>query len=107
VGEIQDEYDVEEKEVERGEDGCYNVRGRVEISKLNEDYGFELPEEEDINTIGGLVARLADRVPKSGESVNLGDVVFTVIKSDARKIERVRIDVKKEAKSAEAPQKEK
>lgn len=102
VGEIQDEYDVEEKEVERGEDGCYNVRGRVEISKLNEDYGLELPEEENINTIGGLVARLADRVPKAGESINLGSTVFTVMKSDARKIERVRIDVKKENKSADA-----
>ncbi len=93
VGEIQDEYDVEEKEVERGEDGCYNVRGRVEISKLNEDFGLDLPEEEDINTIGGLVARLADRVPKAGESVTMGRITFTVLKSDARKIERVRVNV--------------
>lgn len=96
VGEIQDEYDVEEKEVERGESGCYNVRGRVEISKLNEDYGFDLPDEEDINTIGGLVARLADRVPKAGESVTMGKLTFTVLKSDARKIERVKIEVKQD-----------
>ena len=106
VGEIQDEYDVEEKEVERGEDECYNVRGRVEIAKLKEDYGLDLPEEEDVNTIGGLIARLADRVPKAGESVRLGNMKFTVLKSDARKIERVRIDVDKAA-PAETGQEEK
>jgi putative hemolysin len=96
VGDIKDEYDTEEREIEDCGDSCYMAKGRLEISKLNADpYDLNLPEEGDTTTVGGFVTALFGYLPKPGESIAYGNVYFSVIKADERKINRVKIEVKK------------
>jgi putative hemolysin len=96
VGEIKDEYDTDERDVEDCGNSCYLAKGRVEIGALNaEPYKMDLPEEGGVNTISGFITALFGYVPKQGESITYGSVVFTIVKSDERKINKVKIEVHK------------
>ena len=70
--------------------------GRVELSTLKDDFGLDLvPEddEEDIDTIAGLVASLVGRVPQRGELIGYarGGVDIEVLDADPRRIKRLRL----------------
>jgi CBS domain containing-hemolysin-like protein len=71
VGEITDEYDVERPPVEHLEDGSVRVTARLPIEDLGELFGVELPEDE-VETVGGLLAQTLGRVPIPGASVDIG-----------------------------------
>ena len=68
VGEITDEYDEETIEVEQREDGTTRVSSRYPIDDLDELFGFEV-EEEDVDSVGGLMAKHLGRVPIAGSTV--------------------------------------
>ncbi|MCX8093593.1 MAG: hemolysin family protein [Candidatus Goldbacteria bacterium] len=93
VGDIKDEYDIEEKEIEQIDDKTYIVKGKLEIEKINNQIGIDIPIDEDVNTIGGVVMALAGKVPRAGETVKLGNILFTVLKSDERKVEKIKIEI--------------
>ena len=80
VGEIEDEFD--DKAGETGiytlADGSHRVAGDVEIAAVNEAFVVNFPVDE-FDTIGGLVAHELGRVPRRGEAVTVGDLVFTVM----------------------------
>jgi len=80
VGEIEDEFD--EKNGESGiytlADGSHRVAGDTDIQAVNEAFGTLLPLD-DFDTIGGLVAQELGRVPRRGEAVTVGSLVFTVM----------------------------
>jgi magnesium and cobalt transporter len=80
VGEIEDEFD--ERDAESGvytlADGTHRVAGDTEIAAVNEAFGTALPEE-DFDTIGGLVAHELGRVPRRGETVDVGGLRFSVM----------------------------
>jgi magnesium and cobalt transporter len=80
VGEIEDEFD--EKDRESGiytlADGSERVAGDASIEAVNAAFATALPSNE-FETIGGLVAHDAGRVPRRGESVTLGGLAFTVM----------------------------
>jgi magnesium and cobalt transporter len=80
VGEIEDEFD--DKDAESGiytlADGSQRVAGDVDIVNVNEAFGTLLPNDE-FDSIGGLVAHELGRVPRRGEAVTIGDLVFTVM----------------------------
>jgi CBS domain containing-hemolysin-like protein len=89
VGDIRDEYDVEEPEIEAGLDGRrYWVSGRLTIDELSEALGQEF-EAEDVTTVGGLVYQHLGRVPRNGEQFTLGGFRVIVERVRRRKIERV------------------
>jgi CBS domain containing-hemolysin-like protein len=71
VGEITDEYDVERPPVDHLEDGSVRVTARLPIEDLGELFGVELPEDE-VETVGGLLAQTLGRVPIPGASVDIG-----------------------------------
>jgi putative hemolysin len=85
VGEIQDEYDVEEPLVVPLEDGVLRLDGRLDADDFNDFTGSAIGAE-DVETIGGLVARELARVARSGDTVEIGDWVFEV-----EVVERTRI----------------
>ena len=94
VGEIDDEYDPQSvDEIERlDEDVCFTL-GRTHIDEINEAMSFELPEDGDFDTIGGLVFSELGRVPQIGESVLWqGKVKITVVEASKRRIDRVRLE---------------
>ncbi|GAA2955802.1 hemolysin family protein [Streptomyces enissocaesilis] len=71
VGEITDEYDRELPPVEELDDGCYRVTARLDIGDLGELFGFDEFDDEDVETVGGLLAKALGRVPIAGASVTV------------------------------------
>jgi magnesium and cobalt transporter len=82
VGEIEDEFDEKDGDssVYTLADGSHRVAGDADISAVNEAFGAHFPEE-DFDTIGGLVAHELGHVPRRGEALALGGLVFTVMLS--------------------------
>ena len=76
VGEITDEYDEEEVEVEQLEDGSARVSPRYPVDDLDELFGFDV-EEEDVDSVGGLMAKHLGLVPIPGSSVEAHGLRFT------------------------------
>ena len=66
VGEITDEYDRELPPVEDLGDGRYRVTARLDIGDLGELFGLEEYDDEDVETVGGLLAKALGRVPIAG-----------------------------------------
>jgi len=80
VGEIEDEFD--DKDADSGiytlADGSQRVAGDVSINAVNEAFSTSLPND-GFDSIGGLVAHRLGRVPRRGESVTIGELVFSVM----------------------------
>jgi CBS domain containing-hemolysin-like protein len=97
VGEIEDEHDVEQgPKLTWRPDGTLIADARTTIEEFEEIVGVVLSEEEhdeDIDTLGGLVFYLADRVPGRGELIEhpASGIVFEVVQADPRRIKRLRI----------------
>ena len=85
VGEITDEYDQEEAELEQVGSDTFRVSGKASIDDVNELLGVELPDEE-WDTVAGLVLDLFGRIPKKGE-----DVVFEGLRFKAEEVQGRRI----------------
>ena len=90
IGEIQDEFDVEEPAVEPLPDGGVRVSARMSIDEVNELIDGDLPEG-DWDTIGGLVFNLLGHVPAEGERAQCDGRTLTAEKVQGRRIGRVRI----------------
>ncbi|MCC6918190.1 MAG: HlyC/CorC family transporter [Alphaproteobacteria bacterium] len=97
VGEIDDEHDTdEEPHLELRQDGSFDADARATIEDLEKAAGIELMiggERPEMETIGGLVAALAGRVPQTGEIVrhDQSGLEFEVSDADPRRLKRVRI----------------
>ena len=80
VGEIEDEFDEKsgESDIYTLADGSQRVAGDAAIEAVNEAFGLQLPDDE-FDTIGGYVADQLGRVPRRGESVDIGNLCFTVM----------------------------
>ena len=86
VGEITDEYDVEESTVVPLGDDTWRVQAKMPIWEFNEQVGAELPEDEDWKTIGGLVASALGKVPEAGDEVTYDGFEFRVERVSRRRI---------------------
>jgi CBS domain containing-hemolysin-like protein len=85
VGEIRDEFDVEEPEITGLESGSYSIDGRATIQTVNEALDTEF-ESEDFDTIGGLVLGQIGRAPEEGDEVRLDGCTLTVDEVDGNRI---------------------
>jgi CBS domain containing-hemolysin-like protein len=84
VGEITDEYDEEEIEVEQLEGGATRVSSRYPIDDLDELFGFDV-EEEDVDSVGGLMAKHLGRVPIPGSWVEAHGLRFEAEETAGRR----------------------
>nr|WP_281353473.1 hemolysin family protein [Phytoactinopolyspora mesophila] len=73
VGEIADEYDTTEEPVQMLDDGTVRVSSRLQIGELGQLFGLEL-DDDDVDTVGGLLAKHLGRVPISGAHVQVGEL---------------------------------
>jgi putative hemolysin len=91
VGEIQDEYDVEEEMVVRLSDDEIRIDGRVAVDELAElfDTTLALEDEAEYDTIGGLVFHRIGRVPVPGDQVEIDGLRLTVESTDGRRVGKV------------------
>jgi CBS domain containing-hemolysin-like protein len=91
VGEIRDEYDDEERQIETEEGQRYWVNGRLTLADLSEMLGHDFTRD-DVTTIGGLVLELLGRVPRAGEALTIGPYRVIVERVVRRKIERIYLE---------------
>ena len=92
VGEIQDEYDWEERPVERLRDGSLVVEGTLSAADLRERYEIPLPESGEFETVAGFMLEQLGSMPKGGEVVALGGWRFTVVDVERNRISKVKIE---------------
>jgi magnesium and cobalt transporter len=91
VGDIEDEYDFDEEEdnilpVKEGELGKrWRIKALTEITQFNEALGTALTND-DVDTIGGLVANHLGRMPRKGEKFDIDHLRFEVLRADARQV---------------------
>jgi CBS domain containing-hemolysin-like protein len=100
VGEIVDEYDKEtEAEIRKIDDDVCEALGRAHVDQINEMMGFDLPESETFDTIGGFVFAELGRVPAVGEKLTWQESVrVTVLEASRRRVNRVRLErIRKES----------
>lgn len=92
VGEIHDEYDVEETPFEQIDGHTYRTDGRTPVEDVNSKAGLHLPTDE-YDTIGGFVFGLFGRPAQAGEQIAYGGANFVVEEADGRRIRKLRIEV--------------
>ena len=90
VGDITDEYDIEEPTVEHLPDGTLRVPGGTSIDDVSDELGVELPDTE-WDTVGGLVFNLLGHVPEEGECVRFQGLEFRTERVKGRRIVSVHI----------------
>jgi len=94
VGEIEDEYDIQEARYRRLSSHQFLFNGRVEVDEVNDLTGLAIPKE-DYETLGGFLLKAFRRVPREGESLIFRDAQFTIQKADERSIHEVIITLPK------------
>lgn len=90
VGDIQDEYDLEEEWLVEEPDGSVVVDARFPIEELEEHFGIEV-ERDKFDTVAGLIFHLIGRIPMIGEEIENDSLHMTVLDAGERNIKQVRI----------------
>jgi magnesium and cobalt transporter len=91
VGDIEDEYDFDEVEdnilaIEQGANGSrWRIKALTEIEQFNAALGTTF-SDEDVDTIGGLVANHLGRVPRKGDIIDIDSLRFEILRADARQV---------------------
>jgi len=92
VGEITDEYEKTPPEpIKKVDRNTIEVDARTYVDDLNDQFEWNLPEDEDYDTIGGFVFSRLGYVPKTGESFDYENLKFTITSAEARRIKHIRI----------------
>jgi magnesium and cobalt transporter len=92
VGEIDDEFDVEDDQnIRRDAERQFTVRGVTRIGEFNEYFGARLSEAEGFDTIAGLLMKQLGHLPRRGESANIEGFEFRVLRADRRRIDTLRV----------------
>ena len=90
-GEIEDEHDSEDILEERISENEYRFSARIEVDYLNDEYGFNFEEEEDYETIGGLIIHKTESIPDAGTRIELDNCVIEVEAVSEHRIDIVRV----------------
>jgi CBS domain containing-hemolysin-like protein len=95
VGEILDEFDQDEPEVQTVEPSVYLINGQVRVKDANERLGISLPLEASYDTLGGLVVERLGHIPRRGDMVSIDEsgLTLTVIQMLGRRVGRVKVTV--------------
>jgi CBS domain containing-hemolysin-like protein len=88
VGEIEDEFDVAEVQIEQLDDDTYRIDGMFPIDEFNERFGTSLPDD-DFHTLAGFVFGQLGRAPQPGDDVEYDGMRFDVLEVDGNRIEKL------------------
>lgn len=99
VGEIDDEYDINDRNIIKIAPSEYVVDGSISLFDLNDEIGTEF-ESNDFESIGGLVLGALNGAPKVGDKVTVDNADFRVLKLDKNRIEKLKIVVKEKEEEA-------
>lgn len=91
VGDIEDEYDEEEELFFLQSDGSWIVDARMNILDAQEQFGINIPQEGEYDTIGGYIFACAGAIPSKGFVIHQDDFEIEIIDSNERVVEKIRI----------------
>ncbi len=92
-GEIEDEHDTRNLTARQIGEGEYEFSGRMEIERINEEFDLDMPESDDYKTVAGYILCHYQTLPRSGETVEIGDYRFTILRRKTTKIELIRMKI--------------
>ncbi|PIQ16940.1 MAG: hemolysin [Flavobacteriaceae bacterium CG_4_8_14_3_um_filter_34_10] len=95
-GEIEDEHDITELIEEKFSDTLYKFSARLEVDYLNENYKLNLPENENYETLGGMIVYFAEEIPNKNEIVEIEQFNFKILEVSNTKIELVELEITSE-----------
>jgi len=91
VGEIEDEHDIDEEGyVNQLDEKTWNVKAATTVEDFNEYFGREFDDEE-FDTIGGIVLKAFGHLPERGERVKIDDLEFKVLNADSRRVRLLQV----------------
>ena len=93
VGEIQDEYDEEKPTVEKISENEFIINAYATVYDVNELLPHDLPENQDFDTVGGLVSHAFGRIPEVGDSEECYGYLFTILKKTEQNIETIKLEL--------------
>lgn len=92
VGEVQDEFDTdEEADITKINDNEYVANGIMRIDEFAKYFNKEIPEEEDVETIAGIILKRLDRMAEINDTVDFDDFSLTVTELDGTRIVKIRV----------------
>jgi putative hemolysin len=91
VGEIEDEFDIAEEQIEQVDDDTYRVDGMYPIDEFNARFGTDLPDE-DFHTVGGFIFGQLGRAPEPGDDVTWDGMRFDVLEVEGNRIEKIAVE---------------
>src|SRR5579859_668323 len=91
VGDIQDEYDREEKLYEKVNEDISIFNAKISIDEFNEIMDMDL-DDSDYETLGGFLYAQLDKIPNVGDTITFHDMIFTVLTTRGRRITQVRVE---------------
>ncbi|MEP2936020.1 MAG: hemolysin family protein [Gilvibacter sp.] len=92
-GEIEDEHDSVDLTEEALDDGRYRFSARLEVDYLNETYKLDLPENDDYETLGGMIVFFTEQIPEEQETVQIAHFELQMIEVSSTKIELVELKI--------------
>ena len=95
VGNIQDEYDEEEEPLIKISDDTYTIAGTADPEEILPEFGIELPEDNNFDTMSGFIVELLGRIPEENEnpSVKYENLLFTVLVTEDKCITKIKATI--------------
>ncbi len=93
VGEIEDEFDRQLRQVRAVGKGVYMIDARLHVDDLRDIIHIELPKGEDFDTVGGFLLERFGRIPNIGDKLVYGNVEFEVVDANPKRIKKIRVKV--------------
>ena len=90
-GEIDDEHDIEDLTEKKINEYEYILSGRLEIDYLNQEYGLNLPEGEEYETLAGLIMHVHKSIPQSAEEIRIPGFNFKILQVTETRIDQVKL----------------
>lgn len=91
LGDIQDEHDRSNVVARRLSDGLFEFSGRVEILQMREQFGIDITESDDYQTLAGYILYCTGTIPTQGDEVEIFPYRFRIISSSATKLELIQV----------------
>ena len=95
-GEIEDEHDKNRFLARRLPNGDYEFSGRAKIERINEEFGLEIPENDNYHTIAGYILENLEALPNQGDVFNIDSLHFEILRMSATRILLVRVTENRE-----------
>lgn len=92
-GEIEDEHDSIVLLEEKVNDELYNFSARLEVDYINETYKLNLPDDENYETLGGLIVNSTEEIPQQNDKIRISNYLFTILEVSNTKVEVVSLQI--------------